>query len=233
MSPEIRPRGSDGGGRVLVLSASNRQKSNSASIGRYLAGRLEVTGTRVSFLETGLKETTGGSHPALMGAVSESRKIVLVSSLYHDSLNFAGTSLLEKISQRIPPATGDIGASFYAIIHSGYPEPIHCRVALEICREFTREIGWNWMGGITSGGTSTIGGQPLEKLGFMTRNLRKALDLVSLAISEGVPIPREAIRIGRKPFVPPRILLFFANLMMRWEAWKSGTKDLDAQPYGK
>lgn len=119
-----------------------------------------------------------------------------------------------------------------AICQSGFPEAHQNQTALAICRCFSREAGFTWAGGLALGGGGAINGQPLEKLGGMMRNVRKALDLAAGALAAGSPVPEEACALIRKPLVPGWIYLLMGNLMWKMQARKNGSsKKMNDRPY--
>jgi len=61
--------------------------------------------------------------------------------------------------------------SIVAIANSGFPEAEHSQTALEVCRLFARQVGFDWAGGLAMGGGGMVSGQPLAELGaeFETR----------------------------------------------------------------
>jgi hypothetical protein len=121
-----------------------------------------------------------------------------------------------------------------ALVNSGFPEPAQSATALAIYREFAAEAGFAWAGGLAfASGQAAIDGKPLEKAGFMARNVRRSLDLAAAALSEGKPVPDEARSLAAKPLVPVWMFLPIGNLL--W--WRSRVKDkgvwnaMRARPY--
>jgi hypothetical protein len=86
--------------------------------------------------------------------------------------------------------------------------------------------------GLTAGATSPIGGQALEKAGWMTKHLRAGLDIASQALAQGQPMPDAAVRSAAKCFVPPLFFRWVANRMMRSKAGRTGM-DINARPYAR
>ncbi len=216
-------------GAVLVVAASHRRRSNSAAIGRYLAAELSRAGASVRFLDL----AEGGPEGDLRQAVEEAagcRQVVLVASLYHDAINARATAALEAWADAPKP---DDPPACAAIVHSGYPEPVHTAVALAICRRFADEVGWPWRGGLTAGATSPLGGRDLREAGPVARNLRRALSRMAQALARGEEVPEEAVRLAARPALPRVLYLHLGNWMMRREARRLGTPDLDRQPYAR
>lgn len=216
-------------GPVLVVAASHRRRSNSGAIGRYLAAELGRAGAPVRLLDL----AEGGPEADLRRAVEEaarSRQVVLVASLYHDAINAQATAALEAWADA-PPR--DDPPAFAAIVHSGYPEPVHTAVALAICRRFADETGWPWRGGLTAGATSPLGGRDLREAGPVARNLRRALSRMAQALARGEEVPEEAVRLAARPALPRVLYLPLGNWIMRREARRLGTPDLDRRPYAR
>ncbi len=218
-------------GSVAVVAASNRRHSNSAAIGRYMAERLSLRGVPVRSIDVAEKGGLTDNFLPAVDLLSGCRHGILVASLYHDTINYMATATLEAWAERTPSGPNGKLLAFSAIIHSGYPEPTHAEVALNICRRFAHEVGWDWQGGLTAGATSMIGGNDLGAAGPLTRNLRRALDLTAEAVAEGGMVPEEAVRLAARSLLPPWLLIPVANWAMRREAKRRGTRNLDARPY--
>ncbi|GEM_PF-3003610 len=219
-------------GSVAVVSASNRRHSNSAAIGRYLAGQLSQLGVSARSIDVAEKGGLVGNFMPAVDLVAGCRHAVLVASLYHDTINYMATATLEAWADRHPRGPNGRRPQFSAIVHSGYPEPVHAKVALDICRRFSSEVGWSWGGGFTAGATSIIGGQDLDSVGPTVRKLRRALDLTAQAIAAGDPVPDQAKRTAERPLAPTWLFLPLANWVIRREAKRTGTRNIDARPYG-
>ncbi len=214
---------------VLVVAASHRRRSNSAAIGRYLADALANAGVPVRFLDIAESGGLQGDVRRAVEEVPECQHVVLVASLYHDAINALATATLEAWADAGERA-GD-RPLFSAIVHSGYPEPVHTEVALAICRRFADEVGWAWRGGLTAGATSPIGGKDLRAAGPMTRNLCRALDLMAQAFARGEPVPEEAVRNAARVAMPRWLYIVVGNRLMQRQARRMGTPDLDRRPY--
>jgi multimeric flavodoxin WrbA len=229
-SPDAGPFG-DLSTPVALVSASNRRNSNSKAIMEYAAKKMEEAGAKCITLDLPSSGFLQGNSRALTDVVRSTGRILLISSLYHDGLNYVATKALETLAgcQLEFPSR----VFFSAVIHSGYPEPVHTRTALAACRQFTEKMGWHWQGGLTAGATSPIGGQPLEKAGGFSKNLRLGLDLAVRALVQGQPIPENAVRAAGKFPIPPLFFLWAANYMTRKSARKAGLLDIGARPYEK
>ncbi|QAA75830.1 MAG: hypothetical protein BIP78_0062 [Candidatus Bipolaricaulis sibiricus] len=215
---------------VLVAAASNHRRSNSAAIGRYLADALVTAGVRAQILDVAESGGLQDDFRPAVEALTGHGHVVLVASLYHDAINAVAAATLEAWADA---ARGDLPRLFSAIVHSGYPEPVHTEVALAICRKFASDVGWGWRGGLTVGATSAIGGNDLQAAGPPARHLRRALDLTAAAFARGEPVPEAAVRTATRAAMPRWLYIAVGNWMMRREARRLGTVDLDRRPYAR
>lgn len=218
-------------GIVAVVAASNRRRSNSAAIARFLADALAAEGAQMRYVEVAASGGLSGEFAAAEEALAGCRHVILVASLYHDTLNYMATAVLEAWAEHAGSVLPNGPIDFSAIVHSGYPEPVHTEVALAVCRRFAGEVGWRWRGGFTAGATSSIGGRDLAVSGPMTRHLRQALERTARAIACGEPVPEEAVEMGSRVLLPTWLFIPLANWAMRREARRAHTRDLDARPY--
>jgi hypothetical protein len=110
-----------------------------------------------------------------------------------------------------------------AVVNCGFPEWEHTRTALEICRVFARQAGFEWMGGLGYGGGEAIAGRPLEELGGQTRSLRQGLDLAAEALLAGREVPEEAQALLARPVVPSRLYTAIGTIGWLRAARRHGT----------
>ena len=126
--------------------------------------------------------------------------VLLVFPLYVDALPYLATTALATIAGRHrEPAAQRL----VAIVNSGFPETHQNSVAMAICREFAAQAGFTWAGGLALGGGGAIGGQPLtgaKRRGPTVHYVTAALDMTAAALSNGLPVPADAVRkIARSP----------------------------------
>jgi multimeric flavodoxin WrbA len=218
-------------GPVLLVAAANFPKSNSRAIMDYVAQRVTGKGIQCASLDLQASGLLKGNPESLIEAVRSASRVLIINPLYHDTLSYAATLALEQMAAR----RADLPAAvpFGAIVHSGYPEPVHTRTAVAVLRRFATEMGWPWMGALTAGATSPIAGEPLEKAGFLTRNLRRGVDIAAVGLAAGGPIPPEAAAVAAKPVLPPALYLGAGNYLMRKKARKIGIRNLEDRPYSR
>jgi hypothetical protein len=168
----------------------------------------------------------------LLQATDRADIIMLATPLYVDALPYLVVRALELIAEhrRTRPAVNR--QRLVTILNCGFPEAHHNDTALAICRQFAREAGFEWAGGLSLGGGEAISGQPLESKGRMVRNVVRALELSADALAAGEPVPGEAVRLMAKPLVPARVYTWLGAVGWRRQAKKHGAADkLHERPY--
>ncbi|MBN2125516.1 MAG: hypothetical protein JW821_14555 [Deltaproteobacteria bacterium] len=218
-------------GFLLLLGSPKKEPSTSESLGAYL---LEALGNRQLRTETldvhrTLKRQDGPE--TLIDAVSRAGTLILAAPLYVDSLPsrvIRGMEILEE--HRVRTGT-PWGRQMTAIVNCGFPEALHTRTALDICRCFARKAGFEWLGGLGLGGGEAIAGRRLSELGGMVRNVRKSLDLTVEALSKERTIPEKAVTLMAKSLMPSWIYTIIGS--MHWKRLAKGNgvkKRLNARP---
>lgn len=222
---------------VLVLNGSPRgQKSSSASLGSYLAGRLRERGFQGKDLHVHPLVRSPDGLQRLATEVNAADLVIFAAPLYIDSIPAPLIAAMEYLCERRKAEKPGKEQPLLALVNSGFPEPSQSATALAIYREFAAEAGFTWAGGLAfASGQAAINSKPLDKAGFMARNARKALDLTAAALAEGKPVPDGARSLAAKPMVPVPMFLPIGNHL--W--WRSLVKDkatwkgIRARPYGE
>lgn len=214
--------------RVLLLVGSPRgSKSTSYALGDYLLERLKSRGATIEFrlLYKSLASDEGLAD--LLVCVARAELIVLSTPLYVDSLPSRVIRTLEYLAEK-----ADLrGKSLLAIVQCGFPEALHNRTALAICRQFASEREMVWVGGLALGMGEIIHGKPLLEAGGMVRKVVAALDLTAEELAEGRPVPDEAVALMAKPFVPIWLYAFMGNRGWKKQAKGGAAKKLRDKPY--
>lgn len=225
-------------GRVLLLIGSaKRDRSTSDVLGTTLIERLHAHGIESETLFLHRSVHTEKRRGELLAATERADIIVLATPLYVDALPYLVVRTLELIAEhrRIRPPTRmrPTGRQrFVSILNCGFPEAHHNETALAICRQFAREVGLEWAGGLGLGGGEAIGGRPLESRGRMVRNVVRALELSARALASGEPVPEEAVRLMARPLIPARVYTWLGAAGWRRRAKKHGVSDrLGDRPY--
>jgi multimeric flavodoxin WrbA len=223
---------------VLVLGGSPRgERSTSASLGRYLVTQLATHGVRADTIEIYAAQRAPEKVASLLAATDQADLIVLSFPLYVDSLPAPVIRMLERIAAHRrdqAPDTRPGAQRFVAIVQCGFPEVRHNDTGLAICREFAREAGFTWAGGLAlGGGHGLVHSKPLETLGGKAAHLRKACELAAASLASGRPVPAEAVTLLARPFVPAWLYRMFGNLGWRLDARRLRTSgQLRNRPYG-
>ena len=207
---------------VCIASASPRVHSNSASIAEFIRQALVRNDVEADILNLERRwDMTGAAEE-----IGNADLLILVSPLYHDTLSWSATALLEEISR-----SSCRMKQFAAVVHSGYPEGAQRETALDICRCFADMHQMRWLGAVSPGLTSVIGGVELQKSASMFKNLRYCLEQAAACWAKGEEVPEEVTNNSQRPPVSPRLLKLMGNMSIRKNAKKKGL-DILRKPYG-
>jgi multimeric flavodoxin WrbA len=216
---------------LLLVGSAKKNTSTSESIGTYLLEQLRTEGfsTETLFIHKSLRSDQGSRR--LLEATRQADIIVIASPLYIDSLPYVVIRAMELIAKdrrtKRKPEQRLLG-----IVNCGFPEAHHNEVALAMLRQFAREAGFQWAGGLALGAGEAIGGRPLLKVKGMARNVIKSLDLVADALVIGKPIPQEAVSKMAKLLMPRWLYMLFGNMGWKRQAMKHGVyRKLNNRPY--
>lgn len=218
---------------LLLVGSARRPRSTSESLGTYLCERLCERGFEAETLLLHRTLKTDEGCESLLAATDRADVIVVASPLYADSLPYLVVRAFELVAahRNDARATGVKEQWLLAISNSGFPEAQHNDTALAICRQFAREAGFEWAGGLALGGGATLNGQPLPQVQGMARNVIHSLDLTAAALAEGQPAPQEAGEAMAQPLVPAWAYTLIAGMGWRWQGWRRGVYNLYARPY--
>lgn len=237
---------------LLLVGSPKPDASTSESLGGYLLEELEKRGVATETIRVTKAVRTEEATEGLLAAVASADLVVLSFPLYVDCLPAPAIRALELIAEGRAAAAGaarreasadasadaggggaDAGApAFVAICQSGFPEVDHNEVAIEICRNFACDAGFEWAGGLILAAGGMVGGQPLRKLQRRMRSAVKALDLTAEALAAGRPVPEEAVQLMAKPPIPKIGYRFMANWGWRSQFKKQGRGgSLKDQPF--
>ena len=207
---------------LLVGSARPPGTGNSEALASYLLARLVEGG-----METEVFHVHRCQRPekerALFEAVDEADLFVLSTPLYVDALPYLVTRCCERMAAHRAAKPTEHRSRMVALVNCGFPELEHTRTALEICRVFARQAGFESAGGLGLGGGEALAGKPLESLGGMVRHVRRGLDLAAEALLDGQPVPEEAQALLARPIIPSRLYTLLGNIGWRRTARRLGT----------
>jgi hypothetical protein len=207
---------------LLVGSARPSGTGNSEAIGAYLLARLAEGG-----METEVLHVSRCQRPEkerlLLQAIDGADLFVLSTPLYVDALPYLVTRCAERIAAHRAEQPERSTVRFLAMVNCGFPEWVHTCTALDICKVFAREAGFEWTGGLGLGGGEAIAGRALEKLGGQTRRLRSGLDLAAEALLAGRAVPEEAQALLARPAIPSRLYTAIGSIGWLRAALRHGT----------
>ena len=217
---------------TLLVGSPKGPNSTSSSLGTYLLENLQKNGVATEKAYISRCLSSDKSRADMLKLVDRSSLIILACPLYVDSLNAQTIEALELIAEHQKTKTDVGGKSFAVIINSGFPEAKQNNTAISVCRLFTKQVGFNWAGGLAMGAGAVIDGQPLAEVGMRSRNQKRALEFAADALAQKEPIPEKAIVLMSKLGIPKWLYLLIANRSGKHEAKKSGvTNKLYDQPY--
>lgn len=139
--------------------------------------------------------------------------LLVIGPLYWDSLPYTGLRALEQIHTE-RRQSGTSPARLVAVMTCGFAEPEQFRFAFGLLREFAREAGYTWAGGLPVGGGAAINGRALQRLGALTRPLRQAIDIGVPALLAGRVLPDAACAAAAVQTTPGALYRFFG-----WWGW--------------
>ena len=217
---------------ALLVGSPKGPNSTSNSLGTFLLEKLQEKG--IATQKTYLCQNLGSEEKKakLLKLVDQSDLIILAFPLYVDCLHTTAIETLELIAEHEKSKRQKSTKSFVAIANSGFPEAIHNSKALEVCRLFAKQVGFEWAGGLAMGGGGMISGQPLTEMGGQVRNQTKALAIAAEALANGEPIPESAVVSMSKLGFPKLIYTWMGNRNWKQQAKKNiSIKEMYNQPF--
>lgn len=217
---------------LLLIGSAKRQRSTSDVLGTTLVERLRGHGLEDETLFLHRSVHTEERRRQLLAATERADLVVLATPLYVDALPYLVVRAFELIAEHRRTGPDPDRQRLVAILNCGFPEAHHNDTALAICRQFARETGFEWAGGLSLGGGEAISGRPLETKGRMVRNVSRALELSADALAEGEPLPEEAVKLMATPLVPARLYTWLGARRWRRQSKEHGVKArLGDRPY--
>ena len=215
--------------RALLIVGSPKTNSPSASsvLGNYLLKRLGDDGWETESLTLRANLSREEGEAELLASLDCAGLILLVFPLYADALPHLVTKALTVIAAHRRAAAHPPSQRLAAIVNSGFPETHQNAVALAICQEFAAQSGIVWRGGLALGAGGIIGEQPLDaakRSGPPVKHIVQALDLSATALSEGRPVPAQAVKLMAQSPIP-----FLPFALWRWIYIRSGGKGFERE----
>jgi len=218
--------------KVLLLVGSPKKKqSASYALGTYLLKQLQRDSLLTETLHIYSFVYKKNTLEQLYQSFENSDIIILSIPLYVDSIPSPVIQMMEYVAKKRAENREKI-QQFMVIINCGFPEALHNYTAIEICKCFSDECEFNWLGGFPLGGGPIINGRTLTDVGRLGKNARKSLDIIATAINSAKTIPLEAKEIMNKSVIPARIYRFMGNIGWKRQAKEFGVKKkIKNRPY--
>jgi hypothetical protein len=208
---------------VLLLGSPRGERSTSGSLGLYLLDLLGKKGWDLEDLHVPRSLQSLEGIGSLVSAVDNADLVILSFPTYVDSVPAALVRAMGIIAQQRKGNTER--TPLMAMANCGFIEAEQNRTALDICRLFARDAGFEWRGGLALGGGGAIDGRPLAAMGGMARNARRSLELAAEALAEGKALPKEAIDLMAKRGIPRWLYITFGNRGWKQRAKLNGALD--------
>jgi len=217
---------------LLLVGSPKGPESTSESLGDYLLDQLSKGGLETQKIRIFPSINSDDGREKLLSAINTSDILILSHPLYIDSLPTPVIKTMELVAKHRKSTAELREQKLLAISNNGFPEAYQNETALAISRRFAFESKIKWAGGLALGGGESIDGRPLRELGVMARNVKKSLDLTAAALLEGKPVPKEAVDLMAKPFLPVWLYTWVAGSRWKRRAKEHGVqKRLHDRPY--
>ena len=217
---------------LLLIGSPKLTRSTSESLGTYLLDNISARGVETEKILIAQAVRNEKGIDGLVKALDRSDLIILAFPLYIDSLPYPVIKALELIACHWQSAGLPGKKRLVALCNCGFPEAKHTDTALAMCRQFTRETGIEWAGGLGLGGGEAIDGRHLNERGGMVKNVKRSLEITADALSRGEAVPEEAVKLMSKRLIPVWLYLLFGGFGWKRRARKYGAIDkMFDQPY--
>lgn len=215
---------------LLIVGSPRGRASVSSQFGGALLARLAARGSETE--EIGVAEILRSSEVRhRFYRAADAADVVVVSfPLYVDQLPAPLIQTLELLADRrlgaqnATPWPGPLVQRLVALVQCGFLESHQNGPAVEIMRQFARETGFVWAGGLAMGAGGALAGKKMDRAGGLVRNPVRAFDLAAAALAEGGLVPPEAEALMAKPLMPRWLYHPAANWGFRRLLKKHGAK---------
>lgn len=215
---------------LLITGSPKGRASVSRQFGAALLDRLAARGAETEEISVAEVLRSSEERHRFYRAADAADVVVVSFPLYVDQLPAPLIQTLELLADRrlgaqgATPWPGPLVQRLVAIVQCGFWESHQNRPAVDIMRQFARETGFVWAGGLAMGAGGALSGRSLDKAGGMVRNAVRALDLAAAALAEGGLVPPEAEALMAKPLMPRWLYHPAANWGFRHLLKKHGAK---------
>ncbi len=217
---------------LLLIGSSKPAHSTSESLGSFVCECLHERGVETEARTLWKSLKSNQDIASLLQATKDADLVILTFPLFADSLPAPAIKALELIAEYRRAQPGLKPQRLMAIANNGFPEASQNNLAIEMCRQFAHQAGFEWAGGLTVGGGGTISGVPLSQIKNRAGRLMQALDCAAGALAQGNPVPPEVVSAVARPMIPPWMYSGIAWIGWQLEARKTQVSShLRDRPY--
>ncbi len=197
---------------ALIISCSPRAKKGSSNaMAEYLFDQFKLNGTSTDKIIL-CQEIRDESR--IVEYIDKADVIVLTLPVYENSIPGLVVQLFELVDQ-FRNKLANIKKQLFVISNSGFAEVSANQSAIEVCRLFAAEMGFDWLGGIAVAPGTLFTEDNLYKSKRIYKKLIKSLDMIAESISNNRKIPEEAFALVSKPFLNLYIYLIAGYILQK------------------
>jgi NAD(P)H-dependent FMN reductase len=212
---------------VMIVGSPRLKRSTSYSIAYYLKNGLTAYDWTIEILFAHQAFDNETKMNELQEKTKNADIIGIIFPLYVDGIPGPLVHILEQLNTQEKKNTDQ---KIFTIVNSGFPEPHHSKLAVDMIEQFAREYSSQFIGGYTIGAGGVVGGMPIEQIKNRSKRLVTALDLTIKSLGKNQTLSDEAKQILSKPIFSKTLYNMFANLGWKPRAKKNGVKDLYLKP---
>jgi len=202
---------------LLLVGSPRAERSTSLTIGKYLCEHINPSDNsfKVGFVHRLIMRKE--RQDDLIRMVNQANLIILSFPLYVDHLPSPVIRMMELLYKHREVLLDLEGKIFVAISNCGFPEAHQNDLAIEICRNFSNAMAFQWRGGLKKGGGEMINKYDLNEMGKKVEDLKKGLELAAEALKKDQKIPNDAKALVAKKVIPVKMYKIMGNLGWRFQ----------------
>jgi NAD(P)H-dependent FMN reductase len=215
---------------VVLIGSPKKGGSTSRSLAEHLAIGLRKGDVDVRTYHVQESMTDPSKLREVIDACHDVDLILVSVPLYVDSLPSEVVNWMETMGRKGTEIKK--GARFLAMIQCGHPDVDQTSVAVDILRNFSDQMGYEWVGALRMPMGPIIDGRSLSEARGAARHAVNALNLIAEALANGKQMPVEAFLEMQTRPVPVFLYLMMANRMWKRRAKEHGMRyHLMDRPY--
>ncbi|SHJ83068.1 Flavodoxin-like fold [Clostridium cavendishii DSM 21758] len=180
---------------LIAIGSPKSKKSNSESIGNYIMDKLNKKEAHCSMIYL-------RKEGQQVECVDVSDTIVLVLPIYQNSVPGLVVKFFETLYENREKLKAK-QKKLFVITNSGFPEVEANKAAIKTCELFAKEMGFEWMGGISLSPGTLIDGNELEKSAKTYKKFMTSLNMLINSFINDESVPKEVYKLMSKSFMNP------------------------------